>query len=94
MLYCVLCQIKEIFSENFLNKQSQNTKQVGVLRNIWDEESWRVASEIISKSGKLFAFMRRREEVNQNGEISSSVGERQQIFDAMVLAPVKIYLLL
>ena len=28
---------KASFKENFLKKQSQNTKQVGVLQNIWDE---------------------------------------------------------
>ena len=34
-----------------MNKQSQNTKQVRVLRNIWDEEFWQGASEIFSKTG-------------------------------------------
>ena len=62
-----------------MNKQSQNTKQVGVLRNIWDEEFWRGASEKFPKTGKLFALTVRRGEMNQNGEISLSDGDRRQV---------------
>ena len=59
-LCCVLYQIKTSFKGNLLNKQSQNTKQIGILRNIWDEEFWRRASEKFSKTGRLFALTGRR----------------------------------
>ena len=85
------------FKGIFLNKQSQNTKQVGVLWNIWDEEIWREATENFSKTVTLFALTRGREEMNRIGDISPSDGERQRvcrIVRSMVSASAKIYLLL
>ena len=80
-----------------MKRQSQNTKQVGVLQNIQDEEFWRGVSETFSETERLFALTERREEINQNGQISPSDGERggsAEYFDAMVSASAKIYLLL
>ena len=37
---------------------------------------WQRVSEIFSKTGRLLTLMRRREELNQNGEISPCDGER------------------
>ena len=74
-------------------KAATKTKQVGVLQNIWDEEFWREASEKFSKTERLFALTGRREEMNKNGEISPSDGERRRvcrIFDEMVAASAKI----
>ena len=62
-----------------MNKQSQNTKQVGVLRNIKDEEFWQRPSEKFSKAGRLFAFTGRQGEMKQNWDISPSDGERRQV---------------
>ena len=53
IFYCVLCQIKTSFKGNFLKRQSENIKQVGVLRNTWDEEFWRGPSEKISKNREI-----------------------------------------
>ena len=60
-------------------RQPQNTKQVGVLGNIWDGEFWRGTSEKFSKTGRLFALTGRREEMNQNRETSPSDGERRLV---------------
>ena len=70
---------KTSFKGNLLNKQSQNTKQVGILQNIWDEKFWRRASEKFWKTRRLFALTVRREEMNQNGDISLSDGERRWV---------------
>ena len=49
------------------------------MRNTWDEEFWQGASEKFSETERLFVFIGRRAEMNQNGEISSSNGERRQV---------------
>ena len=76
-VFCVTW--KRFFKGNFLNKQSQNTKQVGVLRKILGKEFWRGASKRFSKTGRLFALTGSREEVNQNAEISPLDGERRRV---------------
>ena len=63
-----------------MNKQPQKTKQVGVLRNIWEKEFWWGASEKFSKTERLFALTGRRGEMNQNGEISLSDEERSRVY--------------
>ena len=63
----------------FLNKQSQCTKQVGILRNIFDEEFWRGAPEKISKTERLFAVTGRRKGMNQNREIPPLDGKRRWV---------------
>ena len=46
--------------------QSQNTKQVEVLRNIWNELFWQEEFENLSKTGWLYALKERRGEMNHN----------------------------
>ena len=55
-----------ILKEIFLNRHSQNAKQVGVLQNICDEEFWRGPPEKFSKTWRLLTFTGRRGEMNQN----------------------------
>ena len=50
--------------------QSQNTKQLGILQNIWDEKFWRGESGKFSKTKRLFALTGRQKEMNQNEETS------------------------
>ena len=57
---------------------SQIAQQVGVLQNILDQEFWQGASEKVLKTGRLFALTGRWGEMNQNGEVSTSDGERRQ----------------
>ena len=57
---------------------SQIAQQVGELQNILDQEFWQGASEKVLKTGGLFALTGRRGEMNQNGEVSTSDGERRQ----------------
>ena len=47
---------KTSFKGSFLNKQSQNTKQLGVLQNSGDKKVGRWASENFSKTGGLFTL--------------------------------------
>ena len=67
--------------------QSQNTKQVGVLQNIWDEKFWWGASGKFSKTG-----------INEPKRGDLPVWQRDggslECFDAMVSASAKISLLL
>ena len=39
-----------------MNKQSENTKQVGVLQNFWDEEFWLGVSEKFSKKQGDYSY--------------------------------------
>ena len=76
---CFISDKKISFKGNFFNKQSQNTKQVWVLQNIWNEELSRGASQKFSNTGRLFAMKGRREEMNHNEEISPLDGERRRV---------------
>ena len=42
---------KTSFKGQFLHKQSKNAKQIGVFRNIRDEEFWQGSSEKFQKQG-------------------------------------------
>ena len=51
------------------------------------EEFWWGASEKFSETWRLLAVTRRRGEMNQNGEISSSHGERPQVWSMRWFQP-------